>query len=501
MRRAQQALWALLTGCMALSFSSCSSCFRSLPPGGASGGGASSPAPPNFYTPPGAVYDVKYTPNTIRIDLPTVQKTLHSVSDDATLFLFDASDPRIRELKEGKVMFLEHIGVRRVIAVQNQGSQLAVLTDEAALTDFIQDGRIEFSMPITFQRAQAQAPPSFHSPDSLDSFRGWFSIPPLVYAGEGEKKSAFSAHLKGEANGWEFELEGEPEGDGFSLSLDVAKKLAGLTASIKTKGDVSHLTTAFKAAVSGGKLQNFEYNTPLQGKLHVDWAALTSEGEHSIGESRLKLPPFAKQVIDIYGLPLLFRVDEALIFKPGFGTSHDAAKGGFEMNYDGTGGISVHGEQSAPQGKMDGDMSLEKTTSESLAAHGIVLAVNAPKISFSLGTESIKEAIQESIPGAILDKAAEALKKSPFFSSLLKKAKEDFFKIEGAAYVQLVTEFDYTGSGPLSVVPCTLTHMNLLAQAGADAQLLAIKGEGPHIDLYKKNKALREPDAPICGEK
>lgn len=35
MKRAQPALWALLTGCMALSYSSCSSCFGSLSPGGA----------------------------------------------------------------------------------------------------------------------------------------------------------------------------------------------------------------------------------------------------------------------------------------------------------------------------------------------------------------------------------------------------------------------------------------------------------------------------------
>lgn len=35
MKRAQQAKWALLTGCMALNFSSCSSCSRSLPADGA----------------------------------------------------------------------------------------------------------------------------------------------------------------------------------------------------------------------------------------------------------------------------------------------------------------------------------------------------------------------------------------------------------------------------------------------------------------------------------
>src|SRR5215472_6054439 len=36
-----------------------------------------------IYTPPGAVYEVTYTPNTVRIDLQTTEKLLRSVSDDA----------------------------------------------------------------------------------------------------------------------------------------------------------------------------------------------------------------------------------------------------------------------------------------------------------------------------------------------------------------------------------------------------------------------------------
>ncbi len=451
---------------------------------------------------PGTVFDVTYTPNTVRIDLPTVQRTLKSVSDDAKVFLFDASDPRIRDLKEGQVMFLEHLGVRRVVGTVNQGAQIAVVTDEAALTDFIQNGRIEFSVPIDFHKSTARVLPQISPSDLLANLRARF-FPSVVYASE-ENKTSIGLHTKGEIDNWEFEIDGEPEGEGFSLSLDVAKKLAGLTASIKTKGELSKITTAFKAVVSGNTIQQFEYNTPLQGKLHVSWGVLTSGENSGIGESRLKLPPFAKDVFDVYGLPLLFRIDEALIFKPGFGGKKDAAEGGLDLTFDGTDGLSVHGAengaQSTPEGKMNGEPTLETTTAESLAAHGVVLAINAPKVSISVGTESIKEAIQEAVPGAILDKAAEALE-SAGLGGLIKKIKEDFFKIEGAAYVQLVTEFDYAGSGPLSIVPCSMTHLNFYAQAGADAQLLSIKGEAPKLDLYKTSKTVRDPDINACGPK
>jgi len=151
---------------------------------------------------------------------------------------------------------------------------------------------------------------------------------------------------------------------------------------------------------------------------------------------------------------------------------------------------------------MQAEPELEKTTSESMAAHGIVLAVDAPKVSISVGTESIMEAIKQALPKTLEDKVAQVLENGPFgLGGLVKKTKEDFFKLEGAAYVQLVTEFDYAGSGPLSMVPCTMTHLNFLAQAGADAQIGMVQGESPHLDLYKTSKTIRNPDVDICGQK
>lgn len=495
----------VLVASLVLSLSSCSSCSRKLTSAGreneTSGGHISGErALSSFYTPPGAVYDVKYSGSTVRIDFPTTQKLLRSVSPDARVFVFEGSDPRLSDLQTGKVMFLEHLGARRVDAVQRTGSQTAVLTEPAALTDFIQDGHIEFSVPAKFWATSAERP-AFLEKYGLANPQEWFEPPLPVYASE-ENKASIGLSTSGKINEWEYELKGEPEGDGFKLSLEVEKKLAGLTAKLSTKGEVSHISTAFKANIQGGQMQDMEYSTPLQGKLHVTWAALTSGENSGIGEARLKLPPFAKDVFDIYGLPMLFRIDEALIFKPGFGTKHDAAEGGFNLNYDGTGGLSVKGDQSNPEGSMSADPELEETTSESMAAHGVVLAVDAPKVSVSVGTEAIMEAIKEAIPQTLEDKVAQVLENGPFgLGGLVKKAKEDFFKLEGAAYVQLVTEFDYAGSGPLSMVPCKMTHFNFYAQAGADAQIGLVKGESPHLDLYKTSKTIRDPDNDICGQK
>ncbi len=448
---------------------------------------------------PGTVFDVTYTPNTIKIDLPTTQKSLRSVSDDGKVFVFDSGDPRFHQLREGSVLFLEHLGVLRVISVNTQGSQVAVLTEPAALTDFIQDGTIAFTVPVDFSELASRSTIAMNPVQEPRRRAGRWFPSPVVYASEGGLK--YSAHVKAETDGWEFELEGEPEGDGLQLSLTAAKKkLAGLTASVKVKGNLEHVSTAFKTVIHGSKIQDFEYSTPLTGHVNVDWAVLTMQPGSGIGESRLKLPPFAKDVFDVYGLPLLFRVDEALIFKPGFGGKKDVAEGKFDVAYDGSGGLSIQGDQSSPKGSMEAQPESGETTAESLAPHGVVLAVNAPKVSVSLGTESIKEAIKETMPAGLSDKVGEFLEKGPF-GGLFKSPKEDFFKIEGAAYLQLVTEFDYAGSGPMSIVPCSMTHLNFYAQAGADATLLAMKAESPKLNIKETKITTRKPDIDACGPK
>jgi hypothetical protein len=460
--------------------------------------------PAQFYAPPGAVYDVKYTPNTVRIDLSTVQKTLKSVSSDGRIFLFDAGDPKIGQLTAGKVMFLEHIGVLRVTGVAHKGSQVVVVTAPAGLPDFIQDGKIHFSMPVNFRQMRTQLQPEPERQRFVTDLGGWLGPLQPVYASGPGAQGLIALSTNGQVNGWNYTVSGSAGGSGLSLSMDAGKSLAGLTAKIHAQGDLNNVNTQFDAAVQGGKMTDLQYQTPVQGELHVTWAVLTDGPNGGIGEARLQLPPLAKDVIDIYGLPFLFKVDEALIFKPGFGGNKDAAQGGFDLTFDGNGGMNIQGSQQTAEGKMDAQPSLEKTTAESLAAHGVVLAINAPKISVSLGTESIKEAIQSLVPSALLDKGADLLKgalDSLGLSGAVKAAPDDFFNVQGSAYVQLVTEFDYAGSGPLSIVPCSMTHLNFYGQAGAGAQLLAIQAQSPTVNFNETKITFRDPDIDACGKK
>jgi len=76
-----------------------------------------------------------------------------------------------------------------------------------------------------------------------------------------------------------------------------------------------------------------------------------------------------------------------------------------------------------------------------------------------------------------------------------------FVRFHAIQSIQLVTEFNYAGSGPLSIVPCSMTHLNFFAQAGADARLFGLKGESPSAKIRETKLTFREPDIDACGQK
>jgi hypothetical protein len=85
--------------------------------------------------------------------------------------------------------------------------------------------------------------------------------------------------------------------------------------------------------------------------------------------------------------------------------------------------------------------SIEKVASSALAAHGIVLAMNEPKVAISFGTTSFMEAVHSLIPAALKNsRSADGFESQ--LAKFLSKENPDFFRTEGGAYVQWVDEYD-----------------------------------------------------------
>src|SRR5207244_2248221 len=97
---------------------------------------------------PGTIADITLTGNTIRIDEATTRHILKSVGSDGDIFVFDDSDPRIQNLHQGQILFLENIAVQKVLAVVRKDNLVIVGTAYASLTDLIQQGHLQCDAPI-----------------------------------------------------------------------------------------------------------------------------------------------------------------------------------------------------------------------------------------------------------------------------------------------------------------------------------------------------------------
>ena len=418
---------------------------------------------------------VQWTKNAVVIDGNTAQNALTSVSADGHVLVFNTSDSRITNLAPGQVLVLQDLGARKVLGTVRQGPMTAVATNAAALVDFIQDGTIQF-------------PNSSKDPSILDQQDTTSSIPGVD-------------HLEGMVGDWKYQAKSETADSGpndIKYSFKAEKHIGGLDAVINGNGKLTESGFSFMANIHDAKLTKLLFTAPIEGNLKVDWAVATSGANSGIGERRLRLPSFFKEIFVANHLPFLYEINANLIYIPGLGSKHEAVSGGFAVNYSGHGGFAATDKDSSPIKEMKAsEKSMDKVTNSALAANGVVLAVNAPKLAFSFGTASFLEAVHSSKPAA-LKNGAVADGYEAQLAKFLTKDSAEFFRTEGGAYVQWVNEYDYAGSGPMSIVPnCSTTHFNLIASGGVDAKLFGINGKGS-FDLFRSESSKTEPDVGGC---
>ena len=167
------------------------------------------------------------------------------------------------------------------------------------------------------------------------------------------------------------------------------------------------------------------------------------------------------------------------------------AEGTFDVTYSGEGGFDT--TQPVNDG-MSAKADVVRTKAVALAAHGVVVAVNAPKLALSLSTESFLEAAAERDPKALggADLADELEKQLGQFYTPTSPS-SDFFRLSRAAYVMWVTSVAYAGPGSVSMLPCQQFYETFVASAGVDKKLLGTSIAAPPaggVEVFKGGKTV-----------
>ncbi len=441
---------------------------------------------------PGTIANVTLTSNTVRIDESTTHQILKSISSDGDIFVFDNSDSRVQNLHEGQIFLLDNVAVRKVLAVAKKDNLIIVGTDYASLTDFIQQGQLKWTAPIKFGSL-------FSAKDSSAPARPapimWLIPNGTVYAAGTELS------YSGKVDDWDTSMSVTPSSNRLDVAFKVSRSNQGMSVMTSAKGFLKDFLSSADIQVDQGDLSNFSYNaTNLNGEVNVQYAA-TRDGEAAgIDKPNIKLPPLAKIPMPIDGIPFMLTINAALILKPGFGAKKEAASGSFQITYNGDEGFQVKGGNPQSSSKIEGNGSIGRGQSASLAPHAILIGVAAPKIILSLGMQSAMDVLQQAFPSSLADSLGDFLANSSA-GKWAKKKMNSTFKTEASAYVQTVAVGTMASEGSLGLLPCKLTRLLLQFEGGADAYLLGQKTADKHLMIAKKEFVVREPDVKACGDK
>ena len=445
---------------------------------------------------PGTVFEVAYTPNTVKVDASHWQKSLRSISTDGHVWVFDPGDNEVMQLSVGNVMFLENLAVMRVLGAADFEGKRVVVAARAGLPDLVQSGRIAWKAPIRFSSSSAGLPRT-----EENSVWSRLGLLPALNAAEGGGDAA-----SGDDDGWKYSIRTKPGEKRLDLNFRISKDVGGLGASLEGKGHVNEFVSTASMTVGGGSMNEMTFaNSNLSGQFSFNWAATRGGANEDIGESKIKLPTMFTTPLPIGGIPFVLSVGEQFILKPGLGAKDTIAKGSFNVTFGGGEGISIK-NGGAPEQKenIEADSHMDTTTTASLAPHAMLIAVAVPKVTLGLGTESGFELLDKYVPADYANRVAGQIEKtllSTAAKDFVKKEVKDKFKTEASAYVQVLTVFTVTAAGSITLLPCQLQRITVLGQAGADATMLGQQVGDKKMDLFKKSYAERKPDVNACGEK
>jgi len=447
---------------------------------------------------PGTVFDVSYTPQTVRIGESAWRSSLKSVSSDGNVFVFDNPDAAISSLQEGSTMFLENLAVRAVLATATQDGHFVVNTDRAGITDLIHNGTVHWKVPVSFGAEQAHY--GVTAWPSRNPFRIWAArLDP--------EQTAYAAgteiNLSGKLDGWDYKINATPSSNRLDMSFAVHKELDTLIVNVNAKGFLKDFFSAADMHVQNGSLENFSYDAEgMNGQLDINFEGGRGTGSAAgVDVPNIKLPPLYKAPLPVGGIPFVLTINANLILKPGFGGKNETMKGSYHITYNGDEGITVKaGQASGSPGTLSGDGSLGQMLSVSIAPHAMLVGMAAPKITLSLGTESVVDLANSALPSALADTMSDMLSKTGV-GKWAKKALDKSFKTEASANVQNVAVATVTAQGSSGMIPCKLSRLLLEFKGGADAYFLGKKIGDKEVIIFKKELVNREPDINACGEK
>jgi hypothetical protein len=196
---------------------------------GSSGGSAAKSADGARAT--GSVTGLAYAPGVVTLERRDGLAALKEISTSGDLLLFSGSNSTIASLKPGSVLLIKGLLAKKVLAVQEDEGDIAVLTEPAGITDVVQDGRLTYNYPVRFASSVVNTALAPDAPDR-DWLAGDLLVRSAYAAAPPDDAEAPSAALTKtfEVEGWTVEVTATPQSDKVDLKVKASKEGNGFKA-------------------------------------------------------------------------------------------------------------------------------------------------------------------------------------------------------------------------------------------------------------------------------
>jgi hypothetical protein len=444
-------------------------------------------------------------------------KAIKGISTNGESLVLDASDPKLASLKAGDVLVIKGYIARKILASEIQGPNILIITENAALTDAVEDGHITLSAPIRFGALQAEktGPKPLHD---------WFDrLTPPVYAQSTADKVRNTIKDKGrdaygnivngihgqEISGWTTDFYTTPADGHIDIHLKLTKSVGGFIAIVTGEGNVSNFDMDSDIGVEHTKYEKINMGLKnLNGMMNFKWEVATDTPGAKTGDDRIKLPAAIQIPLYQYldGLPLCLEISSALILRPALSGGKEYSRGAFRINFSGYQHFSGAKGNIDADGNVTGDIQfLEGQNISALAPMGMVVAFAAPRIELSFGLTKIFPQDTLEWTADKVDKIANYLAKKSLSpdvyaqltgklgTDIISKGVKSMTQSDATAFFEMVTSAGMSNSGMSAIAPCTRHDIHLWGKVGVSAQLMGIGMGQTTKDIYKKDFTRIDP--------
>jgi hypothetical protein len=460
----------------------------------------------------GSVTGLTYAPSVVTLERRDGLAALKEISTNGDLLLFSGKNSTIAALKPGSVLLIKGLLAKKVLAVEEDEGDIAVLTEPAGLTDVVQDGHLTYDYPVRFSSGgivnTALAPEASEGEwFASDLFVGtaYAATPP-----DAAEAPTTALTKTFEVKGWTVEVTATPQNDKVNLRVKASKEGNGFKATVIGDGYLQNFDAGGDLTVEHGKVEQLEMiNRKLNGTMNFTWSVKLDVADRPFQSVKIEIPVMVNVPLAplLGGLPFFLVVDGAVLIKPGFGAAEEISYGEFRITYDGTQRFKIHEGTVDPEGNVSGTVELLKWDNYSkIAPVGLVVAFAAPRIELTFGiSKALKTLSDFDKPAQKADKLFDKLGRKVFGDEKMDKLKDvniekalDVIKgNEASASFELITSSG-TSAGVLSWGPCQQTDVYISASVSANAKLLGQSAGEAKKELWKKHIHASKPDGVNC---